>query len=57
MIHYICRYGLVVPKKRLDGVMKITNVFGDESDSENEAKNKPIQVRIRTNQWFEGKLS
>lgn len=37
------RYGLMVPKKKL-GVTKAINVFGDDSDSENEVKNKPIQV-------------
>jgi len=40
------RYGLIVPKKRFDGVMKMVNVFGDDSDSENEMKNKPTQVSI-----------
>lgn len=29
--------------------MKITNVFGDDSDSESEVKNKPIQVCILSN--------
>jgi len=42
------KYGLTVPKKRLDGVMKTTNVFGDDSDSENETKTKPIQTNNRT---------
>jgi len=42
------KYGLTVPKKRLDGIMKATNVFGDDSDSENEVKNKPIQTNNRT---------
>jgi len=42
------KYGLTVPKKKLDGVLKTTNIFGDESDSENEAKKKPIQTNNRT---------
>lgn len=43
--NYVFRYGLMVPKKRFDGVLKTTNVFGD-SDSDNDAKQKPIQVGI-----------
>lgn len=42
------RYGLTVPKKRLDGVMKVANIFGDDSDSENESKKKPVQVLIHS---------
>lgn len=30
--------------------MKIANVFGDDSDSESETKNKPIQVCILNNE-------
>jgi len=43
------RYGLTVPKKKFDGLMKATNVFGDDSDSDNEAIKKPIQVCIHCN--------
>lgn len=42
----IFRYGLIVPKKKLESVRKINNVFGDDSESENEAVPKPIEVCI-----------
>ncbi|XP_025410064.1 nuclear speckle splicing regulatory protein 1-like, partial [Sipha flava] len=41
------KYGLLVPKKKLGGV-KASNVFGDDSDSENDLKNKPIQTSNQT---------
>lgn len=32
--------------------MKITNVFGDDSDSDNEEKKKPVQVCIHSNRCW-----
>lgn len=43
------KYGLIVPKKLSDLPKKITNVFGDDSDSDNEtSKKKPIQTNNQT---------
>lgn len=36
--------------------MKTTNVFGDDSDSENETKTKPIQVPMRINMIYSQQL-
>ncbi|XP_001949043.2 nuclear speckle splicing regulatory protein 1 [Acyrthosiphon pisum] len=42
------KYGLIVPKKLSDLPKKITNVFGDDSDSENETSKKRIQTNNQT---------
>ncbi|XP_050442108.1 nuclear speckle splicing regulatory protein 1 isoform X2 [Adelges cooleyi] len=43
------RYGLTVPKKKLNEPMKLRNVFGDDSDSdENQTGKKVIQTQNRT---------
>lgn len=43
------KYGLIVPKKCATVPRKITNVFGDDSDSDSETtKKKPIQTNNQT---------
>lgn len=42
------KYGLIVPKKLSDLPKKIINVFGDDSDSDNETLKKPIQTNNQT---------
>jgi coiled-coil domain-containing protein 55 len=42
------KYGLIVPKKLSDLPKKISNVFGDDSDSENETSKKHIQTNNQT---------
>ncbi|VVC44495.1 Domain of unknown function DUF2040 [Cinara cedri] len=43
------KYGLIVPKQKLDSVRKTNNVFGDDSDSGDEAiHKKPIETSNQT---------
>ncbi|XP_060850683.1 nuclear speckle splicing regulatory protein 1 [Rhopalosiphum padi] len=42
------KYGLIVPKKATEVPRRITNVFGDDSDSDSETSKKPIQTYNQT---------